>query len=29
MDFSWKNHGEMVVLHMRPEHWVSSDLGTV
>ncbi|MBQ1089002.1 pyridoxamine 5'-phosphate oxidase family protein [Streptomyces sp. B93] len=29
VDFSWKNHGEMVVLHMRPEHWVSSDLGTV
>ncbi|WP_030673242.1 pyridoxamine 5'-phosphate oxidase family protein [Streptomyces cellulosae] len=29
VDFSWKNHGAMVVVRMRPEHWVSSDLGTV
>ncbi|MFJ4472907.1 pyridoxamine 5'-phosphate oxidase family protein [Streptomyces sp. NPDC089424] len=29
VDFSWKNHGEMVVLTMRPERWVSSDLGAV
>ncbi|GAA3302247.1 pyridoxamine 5'-phosphate oxidase family protein [Streptomyces cinereospinus] len=29
VDFSWKNHGEMLIIRMRPEHWVSSDLGTV
>ncbi len=29
VDFAWKNHGEQVVVRMRPEHWVSSDLGTV
>ncbi|GGT24524.1 pyridoxamine 5'-phosphate oxidase family protein [Streptomyces chromofuscus] len=29
VDFSLKNHGEMVVVRMRPERWVSSDLGTV
>ncbi|MFE7896087.1 pyridoxamine 5'-phosphate oxidase family protein [Streptomyces sp. NPDC057424] len=29
VDFSWKNHGEMLVLRMRPERWVSSDLGQV
>ncbi|MGW0842658.1 pyridoxamine 5'-phosphate oxidase family protein [Streptomyces sp. NPDC002787] len=29
MDFASKNHGEQVVIHMRPEHWLSSDLGTV
>ncbi|MFG3659331.1 pyridoxamine 5'-phosphate oxidase family protein [Streptomyces sp. NPDC047706] len=29
VDFAWKNHGEMVVVRMRPERWVSSDLGTV
>ncbi|MFH0520911.1 pyridoxamine 5'-phosphate oxidase family protein [Streptomyces sp. M41] len=29
VDFAWKNHGEQVVLHMRPERWVSSDLGEV
>ncbi|MFE5816625.1 pyridoxamine 5'-phosphate oxidase family protein [Streptomyces sp. NPDC056479] len=27
VDFAWKNHGEQVVVHMRPERWVSSDLG--
>ncbi|MEW2421782.1 pyridoxamine 5'-phosphate oxidase family protein [Streptomyces nigra] len=27
VDFAWKNHGEQVVVHMRPEHWVSSDIG--
>ncbi|WP_406726924.1 pyridoxamine 5'-phosphate oxidase family protein [Streptomyces sp. GD-15H] len=26
---AWKDHGEQVVLRMRPEHWVSSDLGSV
>ncbi|MET8832200.1 pyridoxamine 5'-phosphate oxidase family protein [Streptomyces sp. NPDC004610] len=29
VDFSWKNHGEMVVLRLRPERWVSSDLGSL
>jgi hypothetical protein len=29
VDFAWKNHGEQVVIHMRPERWVSSDLGQV
>ncbi|AXE86671.1 pyridoxamine 5'-phosphate oxidase family protein [Streptomyces sp. Go-475] len=29
VDFSWKNHGEQLVLRMRPERWVSSDLGQV
>ncbi|GAB2754160.1 pyridoxamine 5'-phosphate oxidase family protein [Streptomyces bullii] len=29
VDFSWKNHGEQVVLRMRPERWVSSDLGSL
>ncbi|MEU0738314.1 pyridoxamine 5'-phosphate oxidase family protein [Streptomyces sp. NPDC006134] len=29
VDFAWKNHGEQVVVHMRPERWVSSDLGSV
>ena len=29
VDFAWKNHGEQVVVRMRPERWVSSDLGTV
>ncbi|GAA4043097.1 pyridoxamine 5'-phosphate oxidase family protein [Streptomyces shaanxiensis] len=27
VDFSWKNHGEQVVIRLRPERWVSSDLG--
>ncbi|MCP3768745.1 MULTISPECIES: pyridoxamine 5'-phosphate oxidase family protein [Streptomyces] len=26
---AWKDHGEQVVLRMRPERWVSSDLGSV
>ncbi|MEU6143198.1 pyridoxamine 5'-phosphate oxidase family protein [Streptomyces sp. NPDC047081] len=29
VDFAWKNHGEQVVVRMRPERWLSSDLGTV
>ncbi|CAL9486551.1 pyridoxamine 5'-phosphate oxidase family protein [Streptomyces sp. enrichment culture] len=29
VDFAWKNHGEQLVLRMRPERWVSSDLGQV
>jgi len=29
VDAAWKEHGEHVVIRMRPERWVSSDLGTV
>ncbi|QYX79317.1 pyridoxamine 5'-phosphate oxidase family protein [Streptomyces akebiae] len=29
VDFSSSNHGDQVVIRMRPERWVSSDLGTV
>jgi hypothetical protein len=29
VDFARKNHGEQLVLRMRPERWVSSDLGQV
>lgn len=27
--FAWENHGEQLIVRMRPERWVSSDLGTV
>ncbi|MFJ9055902.1 pyridoxamine 5'-phosphate oxidase family protein [Streptomyces sp. NBC_00111] len=27
VDFAWTAHGEQVVIHMRPQHWLSSDLG--
>ncbi|MGW0697768.1 pyridoxamine 5'-phosphate oxidase family protein [Streptomyces sp. NPDC002867] len=29
VDFAWKNHGDQVVVHMRPQRWLSSDLGEV
>ncbi|MFI8070205.1 pyridoxamine 5'-phosphate oxidase family protein [Streptomyces sp. NPDC086033] len=29
VEFAAKNHGEQVILRMRPERWVTSDLGTV
>jgi hypothetical protein len=29
VDFAWKEHGEQVIVRMRPEHWLSSDLGQV
>ncbi|CAL9506196.1 pyridoxamine 5'-phosphate oxidase family protein [Streptomyces sp. enrichment culture] len=29
VDFAWKNHGEQVIVRMRPERWVSSDLGSL
>ncbi|MER5895440.1 pyridoxamine 5'-phosphate oxidase family protein [Streptomyces sp. NPDC001876] len=29
VDFAWKEHGEQVVFHMRPQRWLSSDLGQV
>ncbi|WP_199552944.1 pyridoxamine 5'-phosphate oxidase family protein [Streptomyces sp. N35] len=27
VEFAEKNHGEAVIITLRPEHWVSSDLG--
>ncbi|MBT2389183.1 pyridoxamine 5'-phosphate oxidase family protein [Streptomyces sp. ISL-1] len=27
VDFAWKAQGENVVIRMRPQHWLSSDLG--
>ncbi|WP_434596810.1 pyridoxamine 5'-phosphate oxidase family protein [Streptomyces sp. A5-4] len=29
VDFAWKEHGDQVVIRMRPQRWVSSDLGQV
>ncbi|MBM9618006.1 pyridoxamine 5'-phosphate oxidase family protein [Streptomyces zhihengii] len=29
VDFAWNNHGAQIVVRMRPERWVSSDLGQV
>ncbi|WP_405557507.1 pyridoxamine 5'-phosphate oxidase family protein [Streptomyces canus] len=29
MEFASKNHGEQVIIRIRPERWVTSDLGTV
>ncbi|GGM02701.1 pyridoxamine 5'-phosphate oxidase [Streptomyces fumigatiscleroticus] len=29
VDFAAENHGEQIVVRMRPERWVSSDLGSV
>jgi len=29
MEMALAEHGEQVVVHMRPEHWLSSDLGTI
>lgn len=29
VEFASKNHGEQVVVRMRPERWLTSDLGTV
>lgn len=27
--FAWRDHGEQVIVHLRPERWLSSDLGAV
>ncbi|MFJ8759995.1 pyridoxamine 5'-phosphate oxidase family protein [Streptomyces cyaneofuscatus] len=27
VDFAWREHGDQVVIHMRPQRWLSSDLG--
>ncbi|WJV47349.1 pyridoxamine 5'-phosphate oxidase family protein [Streptomyces flavofungini] len=29
VEMAWKEHGEQVVIRLRPEHWVSSDLGSL
>ncbi|MEW2393530.1 pyridoxamine 5'-phosphate oxidase family protein [Streptomyces venezuelae] len=29
VEFASKDHGEQAVYYLRPEHWYSSDLGTV
>ncbi len=29
VDFAWENHGEQLVITLRPERWISSDLGNV
>ncbi|MFD9006239.1 pyridoxamine 5'-phosphate oxidase family protein [Streptomyces sp. NPDC059582] len=29
VETAWAEHGEQVVLHMRPRRWVSSDLGSL
>ncbi|MDH6435187.1 hypothetical protein M2158_003664 [Streptomyces sp. SAI-144] len=29
VEFASKNHGEQVIIRVRPERWVTSDLGTV
>ncbi|MFE4454097.1 pyridoxamine 5'-phosphate oxidase family protein [Streptomyces sp. NPDC056796] len=26
---AWRDHGAQVVIHMRPQHWLSSDLGEI
>ncbi|GGV10959.1 pyridoxamine 5'-phosphate oxidase family protein [Streptomyces spectabilis] len=29
VEMAWKGHGEQVVIRLRPQRWVSSDLGSV
>ncbi|ROQ59461.1 pyridoxamine 5'-phosphate oxidase [Streptomyces sp. 840.1] len=29
VDFAWKEHGEQVAVHMRPQRWLGTDLGAV
>ncbi|MCF6524154.1 pyridoxamine 5'-phosphate oxidase family protein [Streptomyces sp. JJ36] len=29
VEFALKDHGEQVILYLRPEHWLSADLGAV
>ncbi|MFF7448376.1 MULTISPECIES: pyridoxamine 5'-phosphate oxidase family protein [unclassified Streptomyces] len=29
VDHAWKNHGEQVIVRMRPERWVTADIGSV
>lgn len=29
VDFAWNDHGDQLVIHMRPEHWLGADLGQV
>ena len=28
LEFARREHGESVVIHLRPQHWLSSDLGS-
>jgi nitroimidazol reductase NimA-like FMN-containing flavoprotein (pyridoxamine 5'-phosphate oxidase superfamily) len=29
LEFARREHGDMVVIHLRPQHWLSADLGSV
>ncbi|WP_030543155.1 pyridoxamine 5'-phosphate oxidase family protein [Streptomyces albus] len=29
VDFAWREHGEQVVITMRPQRWIGSDLGRI
>ncbi|MBM7091973.1 pyridoxamine 5'-phosphate oxidase family protein [Streptomyces sp. NPDC012461] len=29
VDYAWEAHGDQIVIRMRPERWVSSDLGSL
>jgi hypothetical protein len=29
LEYARREHGENVVIHLKPEHWLSSDLGTL
>jgi hypothetical protein len=29
LEYARREHGETVVVHLKPEHWLSSDLGTL
>jgi hypothetical protein len=29
LEYARREHGETVVIHLKPEHWLSSDLGTL
>lgn len=29
VEFAWREHGEQVILLMRPQRWLSSDLGQI
>ena len=29
LEFARREHGESVAIHMKPQHWLSADLGSV
>ncbi|MGK5530925.1 pyridoxamine 5'-phosphate oxidase family protein [Streptomyces sp. URMC 129] len=29
VEYAWRDHGEQVVFHLRPEHWIGTDLGSL